>query len=216
MLSTDQQRTGTSAAASTVGSTSGNVVLKAGETYRQVGSDVIAPSGDIEVTAKTVDILEARETNRTTFETKMKQSGLTVAITSPIISAIQTAQQMSEAANVGLSAYSTYDAITRDANAAGQAGGVSKTTQTSDAAAGSTRLPRNFTRTRALPFTDLIAFLFCGVRGAVQGEFDAFFTLLARRTRFACLARLQPARSRRRVAASLRMFSIHSTRSCCD
>ena len=230
MLSTDQQGTGTTAAASTVGSTSGNVVLKAGETYRQVGSDVIAPSGDIEVTAKTVDILEARETNRTTFETKMKQSGLTVAITSPIISAIQTAQQMSEAAkdtkdsrmqrlaaaNVGLSAYSTYDAITRDANAAGQAGGVSKTTQTSDAAAGSTRLPRNFTRTRALPFTDLIAFLFCGVRGAVQGEFDAFFTLLARRTRFACLARLQPARSRRRVAASLRMFSIHSTRSCCD
>ena len=195
MLSTDQRSTGTSAAASTVGSTSGNVVLAAGETYRQVGSDVIAPSGDIDLTAKSVDILEARERNRTTFETKMKQSGLTVAITSPIISAIQTAQQMSEAAkdtkdnrmqllaaaNVGLSAYSTYDAIkagqgttmqqpdgsfkdnqmpvtndkgevigSRDATAGEKVGGVnlsisigssssrSKTTQTSDAAAGST------------------------------------------------------------------------------
>ena len=42
---------------------------------------------------------------------------------------------------------------------------------------------RNFTRTRGLPFTDLIAFLLCDVRGAVQGELDAFFTLLARRTR---------------------------------
>ena len=34
-----------------------------------------------------------------------------------------------------------------------------------------------------MPFTDLIAFLLSGVRGAVQGELDAFFTLLARRTR---------------------------------
>ncbi len=42
---------------------------------------------------------------------------------------------------------------------------------------------RNFTRSRGLPFTDLIAFLLSGVRGAVQGELDAFFTLLARRTR---------------------------------
>ena len=42
---------------------------------------------------------------------------------------------------------------------------------------------RHFTRRRGLPFTDLIAFLLSGVRGAVQGELDAFFTLLARRTR---------------------------------
>ena len=28
---------------------------------------------------------------------------------------------------------------------------------------------RNFTRSRGLPFTDLIAFLLSGVRGAVQG-----------------------------------------------
>lgn len=34
-----------------------------------------------------------------------------------------------------------------------------------------------------MPFSDLIAFLLSGVRGAVQGELDAFFTLLARRTR---------------------------------
>ena len=161
MLSTDQQGTGTSAAASTVGSTSGNVVLAAGETYRQVGSDVIAPSGDIDLTAKSVDILEARERNRTTFETKMKQSGLTVAITSPIISALQTAQQMSEAAKdtkdsrmqllaaatTGLAAKNTYDAVKTDPQAAGGIGisitvgsskSSTKSTQTSDTTSGST------------------------------------------------------------------------------
>ncbi|MEO8409098.1 MAG: hemagglutinin repeat-containing protein, partial [Propionivibrio sp.] len=125
MQSTDQQSDGNTAAASTVGSTDGNVSLTAGESYRQVGSDVIAPQGDIDIRAKRVHIAEARETSRSSFETKTQQSGLTLAITSPIISAIQTVQQMSEAAshtqdsrmqalaaaNVGLSAYSTYEAI---------------------------------------------------------------------------------------------------------
>ena len=125
MLSTDQQSTRTTAAASTVGSVEGNVTLTAGEAYRQIGSDVLAPGGDIAITARTVDILEARERNRTTFETKAKQSGLTVAITSPVISAVQTVQQMASAArdtkdsrmqllaaaNIGLAGHTTYDAI---------------------------------------------------------------------------------------------------------
>jgi hypothetical protein len=45
------------------------------------------------------------------------------------------------------------------------------------------RDPRHFTRQRDLPFPELIAFLLSGVRGAVQGELDAFFALLARRAR---------------------------------
>ncbi len=45
------------------------------------------------------------------------------------------------------------------------------------------RDPRYFTRERDLSFTHLIAFLLSGVRGAVQGELDAFFALLARRSR---------------------------------
>lgn len=41
MQSTDQAITGTSAAGSTVGSINGNVNIVAGESYRQVGSDVM-------------------------------------------------------------------------------------------------------------------------------------------------------------------------------
>jgi filamentous hemagglutinin len=123
--STDQKTDTTLAAKSTVGSTDGNVLLLAGENYRQVGSDVISVKGDIDIAAKSVDILEARQTSRTVTETKSKQSGFTLAFTSPIISAIQTAQQMSAAAkdtkdgrmkllaaaNVGLAANNAADAV---------------------------------------------------------------------------------------------------------
>jgi len=125
MQSTDQNTDGNTAAASTIGSTEGNVLMQAGHDYRQVGSDVITPQGSIGITAQRVDIEEARERSRTTVETKFKQSGLTVAITSPVISAIQTAQQMMEAAsdtkdtrmkvlaaaNTGFAAYNAYDAV---------------------------------------------------------------------------------------------------------
>lgn len=98
-LSTDQKSQGRSAAASTLGSTDGDVIIEAGNAYRQVGSDIIAPHGSIDLAAKTVDILEARETWRSVVETKAKQSGLTVALTSPVVSAVQTVQQMADAAS---------------------------------------------------------------------------------------------------------------------
>lgn len=98
-LSSDQQIQATTAAASTIGSIDGDVLMNAGKAYRQVGSDVIAARGSIGITAESVDILEARETSRITYETKAKQSGLTLALTSPVISAVQTAQQMYDAAS---------------------------------------------------------------------------------------------------------------------
>ena len=123
--STDSQNTRTSASASTVGSTEGNVVIQAGKTYTQVGSNVLAPQGNIDITAQKVDILEAQNTSQTSTETRFKQSGLTVAISSPIITAIQTAQAMSQAASqtndtrmqvlagasTALSAYNAYNAV---------------------------------------------------------------------------------------------------------
>ena len=188
-MSTDQKTWGSAAFASTIGSTEGNVIMQAGNAYRQVGSDVITPQGSIDIRAKTLDIVEARETRSSVFESKAKQSGLSIAITSPIITAVQTAQQMSQAAgdtkdsrmqvlaaaSSALSAKNALDAIktgqgttidgkanqmpvvddagmvigSRDATAAEQIGGVnlsisigsskssSKTTQSSDSAAGS-------------------------------------------------------------------------------
>lgn len=89
---------GDSAAASTVGSINGNVNIKAGEAYRQVGSKVSAPSGDVNIEGRTVDIVEAQNAHLSTQESKFKQSGLSVTLTNPIITAVQTAQQMKKSA----------------------------------------------------------------------------------------------------------------------
>ncbi|MCG9060207.1 filamentous hemagglutinin N-terminal domain-containing protein, partial [Laribacter hongkongensis] len=90
--SADNQNTATHAAASTVGATSGDVTISAGNNYKQDGSHVVAPQGNIDIAAKKIDILEAQETSHGTYETKFKQSGLTVTVTAPLVSAIQTAQ----------------------------------------------------------------------------------------------------------------------------
>lgn len=96
---TDQKNITTTASASTVASIQGNVDLQAGKNYVQAGSDVIAPQGDVNITAQKIDITEARETNKNQIDSKFKQSGVTVAVTSPVISAIQTVQNMSQAAS---------------------------------------------------------------------------------------------------------------------
>ncbi|EIJ46875.1 putative surface adhesin [Herbaspirillum sp. GW103] len=71
----------------------------AGNRYAQVGSDVLAPKGDVDIAAKSVEIRAAEQASKSTTEDKYKQSGLTVAVTSPVISAIQTVGQMAEAAS---------------------------------------------------------------------------------------------------------------------
>ena len=88
----------TAAADSTIRSTGGNVTINAGRAYTQTGSDVLTPGGDINITAQQVDINEARETGSQSTEQKFKQSGLTVAITSPVLSAVQTAASQINAA----------------------------------------------------------------------------------------------------------------------
>ncbi len=89
----------TDLAASTVGAIGGHVNINAGQTFRQVGSDIVAPTGDINITAKKVDIIEERETSSSTTEQKFQQSGITLSVSSPIISAVQNAQAMSKAAS---------------------------------------------------------------------------------------------------------------------
>lgn len=106
--SQDAKSTETSSSASTVGATNGNVSITAGKTYTQVGSDVIAlndvnnadpnnDAGNVNVNAQKIDVLAAENTASQRVEEKFKQSGLTVAITSPVITAIQTAEQMRQA-----------------------------------------------------------------------------------------------------------------------
>ncbi len=134
--STDQRGTAISAAGSTLGSTQGSVTLSAGQHYQQNGSAVLAPAGDIQINAQKVYIVAARENSSDVSKTQFEQSGLTVALTSPVISAVQTAQRMSEAAgqtsdtrmkslaaaSVALSTKNAYDAVQAGP---GKAGGVS-------------------------------------------------------------------------------------------
>lgn len=96
-LSVDNQGTHETASAATVGSNQGNVTIVAGKNFKQVGSSIIAPAGDIDVSAQKIDIVAAQVQAQNSTETKFKQSGLTLALTSPIISAIQTAEQQLKA-----------------------------------------------------------------------------------------------------------------------
>nr|NDG08256.1 hypothetical protein [Oxalobacteraceae bacterium] len=91
--------TTTTASAATIGSTQGDVIIKAGDALTQTGSKVIAPQGDVTIAARKVDIVEARNKQTTVTETQFKQSGLTVAVANPIVTAVQTAQAMGQAAS---------------------------------------------------------------------------------------------------------------------
>jgi filamentous hemagglutinin len=123
--SNDRQTQGTSVTASTVGSINGNVSIRAGGAYTQVGSDIIAPAGqgapgtpratnadgtpaasgtngtngNISITARSVSITEARETAAEQTEIKSRQSGLTLSVGSPLTSAAQSIIGTAEAAS---------------------------------------------------------------------------------------------------------------------
>ncbi|WP_284407868.1 hemagglutinin repeat-containing protein, partial [Acidovorax sp. SUPP3434] len=127
---TDHRNESQRAAASSVQSQGGNVALVAGNRYEQEGSAVLA-KGDVSIVGKTVDIHESRELERDLFETRAKQSGLTVSVGSPLIDFGMTAGRVGRAigrtsdartqalgvAAIGLNAYNN----AKDLGNAGQA-----------------------------------------------------------------------------------------------
>ncbi|CAN7367196.1 hypothetical protein [Variovorax paradoxus] len=70
---------------STAGAISGNVVITPGNRYSQVGSDVVAPGGDVDIQARDVQIVEARESSRSESTQSFSQSGITLGIEAPLI-----------------------------------------------------------------------------------------------------------------------------------
>ena len=142
-LNQNVDSTSTTQTASTVGSLEGGVSMEAGKAYTQTASDIVAPKGDIDITAQKVDIISAENTSKQVTQTKYKQSGITLSISNPVINATQTANQMKEAASstsdgrmqalaagtLALTAKNAYDAVsagleTPDASPAQQAGGI--------------------------------------------------------------------------------------------
>ncbi len=96
-LNTDTRNQVASVAASSVGSLKGNINLSAGGDFIQTGSRVTAAQGDITVTAKDITIESAQNTSKTVIETKFKQSGLSVSITNPVLSTLQTVKRVNTA-----------------------------------------------------------------------------------------------------------------------
>jgi filamentous hemagglutinin len=95
----DTSTSSTTNVGSAIGSVGGNVTISAAEHFTQTGSDIMAPGGDISIAAKTVDINAAYDTSSSLDRQAMHQSGLTLALTAPAISALQTVQQMSVASH---------------------------------------------------------------------------------------------------------------------
>ncbi|MDR9468499.1 hemagglutinin repeat-containing protein [Marinospirillum sp.] len=94
---TTSTTTQTQAQQSVVGSLKGDVNLQAGKKYQQVGSQVTALEGDINAQAEDISITEFQETFESEQQTKFKQSGLTVSLSSPVIDAYESAKQTYEA-----------------------------------------------------------------------------------------------------------------------
>lgn len=136
-LRTTQDDVQTLAAGSTVGSVEGDVTLRAGRAYRQIGSDVIAPEGDVDIAAQQVEIAEARESAESRSSTLFKQSGLSIGVNAPMLTAARTVTELSEAASkTDSSRMQALAAASAALTVAGAAGETAKAAADPDALAG--------------------------------------------------------------------------------
>ncbi|MFK0377747.1 hemagglutinin repeat-containing protein [Pandoraea sp. NPDC090278] len=92
-----QQREQVNQTGSLVGAVNGDVMVRAGKDFRQEGSTVLARDGSIEIAAKRVAIVESQDSEKSVHEREVKQSGLTVAVSNPLLSAAETLGQMGKA-----------------------------------------------------------------------------------------------------------------------
>ncbi|WP_338880431.1 hemagglutinin repeat-containing protein [Achromobacter veterisilvae] len=120
---------------STVGSVQGDVLINAGRSLNVLGSDILARQGDITMIGRDVSIVGGADTMRQREFHEVKQTGLTLTASNPVVSAMQTAGRMADAAGktdnpvmqglagatTGLAAYNAYDAVQASAKAAAAA-----------------------------------------------------------------------------------------------
>ena len=81
---------------SVVGSVNGDVDIVAGGAYKQIGSQVQAPGGNVTIQAKSIEIEEARNQSAQDSETKFRQSGVTLALSVPGIGTAMDAAKAAE------------------------------------------------------------------------------------------------------------------------
>ncbi|WP_286937330.1 hemagglutinin repeat-containing protein [Achromobacter sp. UBA4530] len=120
---------------STVGSVEGDVLINAGNALNITGSNVIARQGDITLIGKEVNIGAALDTTQEREFHEIKQTGLTLTASNPVVSSVQTGVRMADAASksdnavmqglagvtTGLAAVNAYDAVQASSKAAAAA-----------------------------------------------------------------------------------------------
>ena len=89
---TESDQTKLYAQGSQVGSLNGNTTMIAENTYTQTASTVSAIKGDVNILAQKVQIKAADDKYETNTKQTFEQKGLNIAITSPVLSAIQAVQ----------------------------------------------------------------------------------------------------------------------------
>ena len=77
-----------------VGSIDGSVIIKSENTYSQIGSNVVAPGGNITIVSGKADITAATAQSVIRQGSQSQQSGLSLTLSSPVVSVVQTAEAM--------------------------------------------------------------------------------------------------------------------------
>ncbi|MGB4076072.1 hemagglutinin repeat-containing protein [Pseudomonas sp.] len=121
---------------SQIASLGGNIDLKAGERYNQVASQVIAPTGDVNIIGKQVDIEAGYDKLSESQKQSSNRTAIGGSVSVPLVDAVRNIQQMGEAAgntgdtrlkalaavNAGMYATTAYNSAQALAN--GNVGGI--------------------------------------------------------------------------------------------
>ncbi len=83
--------------ASIIGAVQGDVSIVAGGDYRQEASQLLALSGSVQVEATNIDVAAGINTQDAANSSTFKQSGVTVSVSNPIVSAGQTLDHLNQA-----------------------------------------------------------------------------------------------------------------------
>ena len=94
-----QEISSTTQQASVIGSMQGNVTVLAGGNYRQEASQLLSPSGSVLVEANQIDVIAGLNSQDAANSAKFQQSGISIAVSNPVVNAAQTLDQLHQAAN---------------------------------------------------------------------------------------------------------------------
>ncbi|TWC49163.1 filamentous hemagglutinin [Pseudomonas sp. SJZ080] len=93
-----EEFTSTRQSGSQIASLGGNISLTAGDHYTQTASQLVAPQGDIGITAKHVDIVAGYDTLESTKTASTSRTAIGGTVSIPLLDALRGIQQMGEAA----------------------------------------------------------------------------------------------------------------------